>query len=117
KPFHFSENVLSDVVRTLPTGTSGKQFESDTHVLHLNRGQLILRAAGEKEEARVVTLESPGDEVQWGTHCFKSALTDDKSIEAFPHLAQFDAAKITFPLRIRSWQQGDVFRPLGMTGN
>ncbi|MFA6468475.1 MAG: tRNA lysidine(34) synthetase TilS [Bacteroidota bacterium] len=28
-----------------------------------------------------------------------------------------DAAKISFPLTIRSWKRGDVFRPLGMKGN
>lgn len=116
KPFHFSESVLRDLAGALPAGTPGKQFESHTHVLHLDRGQLILQEATQKEEAPVA-LASPGDEVQWGRFHFKSALVDDPSIYASPHTAQFDAAKIIFPLSIRSWQQGDVFRPLGMAGN
>ena len=34
-----------------------------------------------------------------------------------PNLAQLDADKIKFPLRLRHWRQGDRFRPLGMHGS
>ena len=32
------------------------------------------------------------------------------------YTAFFDAQKLTFPITVRKWQQGDKFRPLGMKG-
>ena len=34
-----------------------------------------------------------------------------------PNIAQLDADKIKFPLKLRHWRQGDRFRPLGMHGS
>jgi tRNA(Ile)-lysidine synthase len=31
-------------------------------------------------------------------------------------VAQLDRAKLQFPLTVRTWQEGDRFRPLGMSG-
>ena len=33
-----------------------------------------------------------------------------------PHIAAFDYQKLNFPLVIRKWQQGEYFKPLGMSG-
>jgi tRNA(Ile)-lysidine synthase len=33
-----------------------------------------------------------------------------------PNTALLDADKLAFPLRLRSWREGDVFCPLGMGG-
>ncbi|MDO5342380.1 MAG: tRNA lysidine(34) synthetase TilS [Bacteroidia bacterium] len=44
--------------------------------------------------------------------------TPDFKIEkSNPNIAQLDADKIKFPLRLRHWRQGDRFRPLGMHGS
>lgn len=32
------------------------------------------------------------------------------------HIAQVDAARLRYPLRVRRWQEGDFFIPYGMTG-
>lgn len=46
------------------------------------------------------------------------AKTPDFKIEKLnPNIAQLDADKIKFPLRLRHWRQGDRFRPLGMHGS
>ena len=46
------------------------------------------------------------------------AKTPDFKVEKLnPNIAQFDADKIKFPLRLRHWRQGDRFRPLGMHGS
>lgn len=46
------------------------------------------------------------------------AKTPDFKIEkSNPGIAQLDADKIKFPLRLRQWRQGDRFRPLGMHGS
>src|SRR5690606_32498186 len=33
-----------------------------------------------------------------------------------PNMAYFDADRVTLPLKIRPWKEGDVFRPFGMGG-
>ena len=37
--------------------------------------------------------------------------------EASPDVAWMDAARLEWPLKIRSWQPGDRFQPLGLTGS
>ena len=32
------------------------------------------------------------------------------------HIAQLDAGKLSYPLTVRRWQEGDWFVPFGMTG-
>ncbi len=115
RPFHFTDAVLRDLAGALPGSIPGKQFASPTHVLHVDRGQLILVPAGESDGKSAV-LESPEAGVRWANYHFKATLTDDVAIHPHPHAVQLDADKLIFPLEIRSWQRGDVFRPLGMKG-
>lgn len=116
RPFGFSETVLGDLMNVLPDGLPGKRFESNTHVLHLDRDKLILMAI-ETQARTAVFLETPGAEVQWHDYHFQSGLTTDTTVRAEPYMAQYDANRLIFPLQIRSWQPGDTFRPLGMNGN
>ncbi|WP_257669079.1 tRNA lysidine(34) synthetase TilS [Parapedobacter tibetensis] len=114
KPFGFTEPVLSDLegaIRNVP----GKQFRSPSHVLYLNRGELVLKPM-ETEEDMVATIERPGNGAQWDEYRFESSLSTDRAVMGESHIAQFDADKITFPIQIRAWQEADVFYPLGMSG-
>jgi len=120
KPFHFSESVLQDVAGALRTSTPGKQFESHTHILHLDRGFLIIKERADKsrieKEDGPVIIDSVGNAVSWGRYRFESTFSVDLSVDTSPYIAQLDAEKIIFPLTIRGWQTGDVFQPLGMDG-
>src|SRR5690606_3757159 len=51
----------------------------------------------------------------WSSDVCSSDLADT-SVRTDPHIAQFDADRLVFPLRIRSWRTGDAFHPLGMNG-
>ncbi|WP_353126467.1 tRNA lysidine(34) synthetase TilS [Parapedobacter pyrenivorans] len=114
KPFGFTEAVLGDLARAL-SGVSGKQFLSQSHVLYLDRDEVVLKPCKAIPEEMVV-IGKPGDRVQWGGHCFQSDCSSDTGIDTATHVAQFDADLMVFPLQIRSWQEGDVFCPLGMKG-
>ena len=114
-PFGFTEAVLGDLARTLP-GVPGKQFRSHSHVLYLDRGEVVMKPL-KSAENEVTTLEKPGDRAQWGGHHFESGWSNDKRINEDAHIAQFDADLLVFPIQIRSWQEGDAFRPLGMKGH
>lgn len=42
---------------------------------------------------------------------------DFKLMKSPSEVAQFDADKLVFPLKLRHWRKGDRFRPLGMKGS
>ncbi|MGK6352173.1 tRNA lysidine(34) synthetase TilS [Parapedobacter sp. DT-150] len=114
RPFGFTEAVVGDLARTLP-GTPGKYFTSPSHVLHIDRKELVLTSL-ETEDHSEAIIENAGDSVRWGTYRFESGWSTDTIISKVPHAVQLDADKVTFPIRIRAWQEGDAFRPLGMKG-
>ena len=114
KPFGFTEPVLNDLANSF-SQLSGKQFASASHVLYGDRNEVVLVR---KEETRqeAVQLTAIGTGVQWGRYRIEASLTTDTRVSSAPHMAQFDADQVTFPLSIRTWEKGDMFQPLGMEG-
>lgn len=115
KPFGFTEAVLSDLAGSL-TGAPGKQFTSPSHVLYLDRDEVVVIRKKAAIEGYTV-LEKQGDRVQWGGYRFESSIAANTGVRTESHLVQLDAEKIVFPLSIRAWKKGDRFRPLGMKGH
>jgi tRNA(Ile)-lysidine synthase len=115
-PFGFRDNVLEDLTATW-NGISGKIFESATHTILLDRDKLILR---KKEQNQIGDTLVPENEVsvQWGSHLFTWQAIEAKGLKLLsdPGRAYFDFSMLVFPLKFRSWKQGDTFIPLGMTG-
>lgn len=115
RPFGFSVAAVGDLLR-MAADASGKQVEAADYVLHIDREQLFIHprlAAPARGEALV---ERVGESVRWGEYEFVASESTDASIQMDRHIAQFDADALSFPLRIRSWQLADAFRPLGMGG-
>ena len=115
RPYGFSEAVLADLADALD-GISGKQFFSPSYVLYIDRKTVVMRRS-EPSTDEVATIHEAGECVSWGRSRFESAWSDDTVVRADPHIAQFDADHLVFPLQIRSWQPGDAFHPLGMKGS
>ena len=120
QPFGFNRSVTDEVVAGL-TEISGKQYFSPTHRLIKDRESLLINLLG---PAGV----QPADEIfiEQGTTDLRSPLQMNFAIiDNFPGLkinksgsmAMLDAAKITWPLRLRKWQEGDAFIPFGMTNH
>ncbi len=114
KPFGFTEAVLADLAAAL-SGIPGKQFASTSHMLYIDRNQLVLKPLANRESG-TATIQKPGDSVVWGRYRFESDLSDDTTISTERHNVQFDADRLVFPIQIRAWQEGDTFHPLGMKG-
>ena len=114
EPYGFTEAVLNDLAGSW-RGTPGKRFESPSHVLYLDRTEVVLLPQPSAYD-EVATLEKAGDRVKWGEYHFESLGTTATPINTEAHVAQFDADRLVFPLSIRAWKRGDVFRPLGMEG-
>jgi tRNA(Ile)-lysidine synthase len=115
RDYGFDWNQVQDI---LAVETSGALFNSKTYQLLVDRDFLVLR---------------PTDQVSINDHVYlieenQSYLTEPLSIlfsksriseiklSNDSNLAIVDFEKLTFPLQIRLWRQGDRFTPLGMKG-
>ncbi|MBC5775433.1 tRNA lysidine(34) synthetase TilS [Pontibacter sp. KCTC 32443] len=116
RPFNFSYSVVLELVDALE-GISGKQFDSPTHTLVKDRDQLVITTRNLSSFGSIVINE--GDEqVEAGNVYFRIKYIDaDKyKLNPKPHVAALDAEQLKFPLKLRTWQEGDWFVPLGMNG-
>jgi len=116
REFGFAWPVVKDIVAAFD-GPAGKQFDSPTHRLVKDRGQLV------------ITLRRLA---QYGTFQLAAGqddlLADGLRLRATQHAgagydiprsrstAALDADKLQFPLTLRRWREGDWFMPLGMKG-
>jgi tRNA(Ile)-lysidine synthetase, N-terminal domain/tRNA(Ile)-lysidine synthetase, C-terminal domain len=113
-PFNFNNNVIGQITEHLD-GESGKIFHSVTHRLIKDRNYLIIKAKGHNEK-NIFILSQEDSELY-----IPNKLTIKKLQKSGGYIlpkerntAHIDAAKISFPLTIRNWQEGDFFYPLGM---
>lgn len=98
----------------LLSAQSGKQIFSKTHRLIKDREVLLLTEIplNEKNEVRIITE----NEIQIEEPLKMSFIPTDKMGYIDNRTVYVDSEKITFPLMLRKWQEGDVFQPFGMKG-
>jgi tRNA(Ile)-lysidine synthase len=119
KDFGFNSSQANDVYNALQS-QSGKTFTSDTHTLIKDRNSLIIK---QKEEENNISefLIKEGDTkinhpVKLKITFLKGNINAIPKKDFIPNKAFLDADKITFPLILNKWKQGDKFMPLGMKG-
>ncbi|MEQ6123676.1 tRNA lysidine(34) synthetase TilS [Pseudotenacibaculum sp. MALMAid0570] len=101
-------------VSNLLTAQSGKQLFSKTHRLIKDRKFLLL-TEHKKENSQVYFIDENTKEVSHPINLTLEFCTeiDDNQQSSTIYI---DKSKITYPLRLRKWQKGDLFYPTGMTG-
>ena len=116
RPFNYSYSVVLELVDALE-GISGKQFDSPTHTLVKDRDQLVITPRNLSNFGSVLINE--GDTtIEAGNFTFNIKYVDaaNYKLNTKPFVAALDAEQLRFPLKLRSWQEGDWFVPLGMNG-
>ena len=116
RPFNYSYSVVLELADALD-GLSGKQFDSPTHTLVKDREQLVVTPRNLSSFGSILINE--GDtEAEAGNLSFKIRYIEagKYKLNTKPHVAALDAEQLKFPLKLRSWQEGDWFVPLGMNG-
>lgn len=117
-PFGFNSAQVADILSNIERH-SGAVYRSDTHQVVRDRENLFLSKIEEPRQTESYVIEDihhlnhlpialgfqPLDSVSMG---------DIKQNE--PNSIVVDADKLTFPLVLRKWEQGDFFTPLGMNG-
>ncbi|MFD2909247.1 tRNA lysidine(34) synthetase TilS [Flavobacterium ardleyense] len=111
KPLGFS--AWEDIY-DLVNAQSGKQVFSEKYVLLKDRDSFIV---SEKNTAQILSSYNIKKGVKEVKYPLKLAINAMKSISNPSNAAIFvDEEKITYPLILRKWQEGDFFYPSGMNG-
>jgi len=111
KAYGFTE--WQDVVNLLDAET-GKQVFSKTHRLIKNRDALLLSEIhSESSETISISEHEKQVETPFGTLFFDEA---DAILGKRLDTIYVDKDLLNFPLTIRTYREGDIFYPLGMTG-
>ena len=110
-PFGFSQTKQ---ILECCFSTSGKMFYSDQYKLLVDRNEIIINKKLIEETSDFkINLE---DKETNSPISIKFIVSDKIQIENKKSIAYFDLEKLSFPLTIRKWKEGDVFHPLGMKG-
>ena len=99
KPYGFNAATVSTI---LSSTQPGKTYHSPTHTAFRDRDRLILLPATTQADsipAFTVSTATPNK-------------FDPRQLP--PNQAAFDIDTVTMPIRLRHWQNGDRFQPLGM---
>jgi tRNA(Ile)-lysidine synthase len=121
KPFHFNYFQTQQITESLRK-EAGKTFISDTHTLYKDRNNLILTPNNEVENLYMGTnflIEKNTQFIDYQGHKIETVTINDTQnfvINKEQSMAFLDKDKLSFPLVLRLWQDGDKFQPLGMKG-
>lgn len=105
-----------DALQVLKVSETGKKILSPTHRLIRERNYWLLTG---REESRGTETEIPGEGVfRAGNRLLSVSFCDTAPPDySDPSSAWLDADKVSWPLRIRPWKDGDRFVPFGMKGS
>jgi tRNA(Ile)-lysidine synthase len=117
KEYNFNQNVLLELIKNIDN-QSGKEYLSSTHRILKDREYIIItnidRSVSKLQEFQLPFHDTdsmpPIDIKMEITSNNNLIFSDDKNI------ALLNCEKLSFPLKVRKWQKGDVFYPLGANG-
>jgi tRNA(Ile)-lysidine synthase len=112
KPYGISFGIAKEIGRCQ---VSGAIFYSDEYQLNVDRGKLLISLKS-TDSPNPIEISSNGI-YSWGdweieTEVETTAKIDHQSTDVL----HVDLAKIDLPVLVRSWEEGDFFIPLGMSG-
>jgi tRNA(Ile)-lysidine synthase len=115
KDFGFSSLQVKELINLLQSET-GKYISSTSHRIIKNRNWLIISPA-KTEEALNILIEEQDKKILFDSGELRLEMFKNESSFQIPsdkNVAAIDVSKISFPLLLRKWKQGDYFYPLGM---
>lgn len=110
-PYGFNSTIIDDILLTRHTG---KWWQSDTHRAIYERGKLnivVLDPLFIKDQSHQYPLPSI---INFGKDSYAVKTLYEKPENFSMDTFYINATLIEYPLRLRSWKQGDSFTPLGM---
>lgn len=116
RPFNFAEPVIAELLNGLDK-QSGTAFYSTSHQVIVDRGNLVICPLSKEDRVSPNLIVHAHDRAVsfFGRQILISS-SSELQFERNKNKAYVDAAKLIFPLVLRSRQQGDKFKPIGMSG-
>ena len=120
----FPPAVAHDILRSICQHRSGATFFSHSHRAVVDRDCILVQPLEAVRSVQlsadsVFLIDASDAEVFSPLHLALRTLNVDGDfvLSRSPRVAHLDASKLQFPLALRRWRQGDVFRPLGLKGS
>lgn len=112
--FGFSFQQSIELVACLKS-TESKTFLSQTHQVFKERDKVVLQPLENVDPEDSAYIESPENALIFRDQQFEMKVVNATDFGELKdkNQAYFDLEKISFPLSLRSWQQGDYFIPFG----
>lgn len=117
--YGFKGDVVDELGEAFLKGATGKRFYSRDYVAWIDRGKIILTRIADDDTCEV-ELRSDQNRVYCGNQVLLVEHTDIDNIDTLiqpENVAMIDMDRVTFPLTLRRWQEGDSFVPFGMESN
>lgn len=118
REFGFKPAAVKDLFLHLRHAKQGAVFKSATHELLIDRGNILIQPLA--EEWKTLRLPIEGRYVLPGNRALtiqKVKVGNDFVLPKEPLRVCLDAAKVKWPLVLRTMANGDRFHPLGMKGS
>jgi tRNA(Ile)-lysidine synthase len=108
----FKAGQIEEVIK-LMDASNGSYIQSTTHRIIRNRNWFII-APIQNIEAQHIIIEPDQKRIHFANGVLEIKKIPDYKPQTSNLIACLDADKVTFPLLLRKWKQGDYFYPLGM---
>ena len=121
EPYGFNTSVVESLESLLVSDRtlSGKRFESDSHTLYTERGELhISRKVMHQDSSSIMPVRGAGVYNHNGVR-FKVEVVDwnpEMPLKQPEGTIVMNADKLSFPFVCRCWRKGDWMIPFGMSG-
>lgn len=116
RPFGFQADQTDDIIESL-NKESGRKFFSEAYRLIKDREYLLISPVKAAQD-KVFYIEANCQKIDFPIHLKIEKLerTPGFRFSTQPHIVDLDMDRLTFPLILRHWHEGEYFQPLGMKG-
>lgn len=117
--YSFKGDVIDRLSEALHKNATGKKFYSKEYVAYIDRGKIVVTRITELDPC-ISELCQTQHKVYCGNSVIFAHHTDIDKIETLQlpeDTALLDEDKLTWPMTLRRWHEGDSFIPLGMSGH
>ena len=116
-PYGFNYTDSKNLLEIL-NAEPGRKFFSDSHVLLKDRKTLIIEEINKTEVNKIYNIEEHAKSLSVPVKLTLEKINAVSSyqIPKTSNIASIDYDKLVFPLRLRHWEKGDYFFPLGLKG-
>ena len=114
--FDFQVDIVEEILKNI-NSQSGKKYFSKNYTIVKDRERLLISENKTLENQQFIIEKDTKNIEQPLKISFEIIDKKDiKSLKVGKNIALFDYDKMDFPLRLRTWQSGDYFKPFGLKG-